>query len=231
MMQASSPEVLSDLVQTFRAAVSRPIAGVMGVNDQASQVIKELGLSDAAYALNSNEGLYSLDLAQLTLPTNLHSDSYRMVGIEAIDRTLLTQWLRAFEIEALQLDDDDALTTYIEDLVDRKLARGDNWALLVDDNPVCLSGFSATLPDVVQIGPVWTPPEHRSNGYARTLLALTLVQAREERGVEKAILFTDVPAAAKAYEAIGFQQIGNYQLSLLKQPITLNPPTPENQRR
>ncbi|MBM3602765.1 MAG: GNAT family N-acetyltransferase [Alphaproteobacteria bacterium] len=220
MMQANNPEVLSDLLQAFKAAVSRPIAGVLGVNDQADQVIAELGVSDAPFALNTNELLYSLDLTELTLPTNLHGNAYRMVGIDAIDRTLLTRWIRAYEIEALKSEDDDALTLHVADRVDRTLKSGDSWALLVDGKPVCLSGFCATLPDVVQVGPVWTPPEHRCKGYARTLLALTLLEARE-KGVERAILFTDAPAAAKAYEAVGFQHIGFYRLALLKQPVTL----------
>jgi predicted GNAT family acetyltransferase len=225
MMQASNPEVLSDLLQAFKAMVSLPIAGVLGVNDQADQVIKELGLSDAPSALNTNAFLYSLDLRQLTVPSKLHKDSYRMVGIDAIDRTLLTKWVKSFDIEALGLDDNDALTTQVAENTAKMLTSGNNWALLVNETPVCLSGFNATLPDVVQIGPVWTPPEHRGKGYARTLLALTLVQARE-RGVEKAILFTDVPAAAKAYEAVGFQHIGHYRLALLKQPVTLNSVNP-----
>lgn len=225
MMKANNPEVLSDLLQAFKAAVSRPIAGVLGVNDQADQVIQELGVSDAPFALNTNALLYSLDLTQLTLPTNRHGNAYRMVGIDAIDRTLLTRWIRSFEIEALQREDDDALTLHVADSVDKMLASGNNWALLVDDNPVCLSGFNASLSDIVQIGPVWTPPEHRSNGYARTLLALTLAQARE-RGVKEAILFTDVPAAAKAYEAVGFQHIGYYRLAILKQPVMLNSVNP-----
>jgi predicted GNAT family acetyltransferase len=90
---------------------------------------------------------------------------------------------------------------------------------------VWLSGFSVALSDIVQIGGVWTPPDHRCKGYARTLLALTLVKARE-RGIEKAILFTDSAAAAKAYEAVGFQHIGYYRLAILKQPIMLNSANP-----
>jgi predicted GNAT family acetyltransferase len=225
MMQASNPEVLSNLLQDFKAMVSRPIAGVLGVNHQADQVIKELGLSDAPSALNTNEFLYSINLKELVLPTYQVDKKYRMTSVKDIDRHLLFQWRKAYEIEALAAIDNQNLDTLVESFVKKVLKSKDYWVLFIDDNPVCLSGFSVVLPDIVQIGGVWTPPEHRCKGYARTLLALTLVQARE-RGVEKAILFTDSAAAAKAYEAVGFQHIGHYRLAILKQPVTLNSVNP-----
>ncbi|HAI29666.1 MAG TPA: N-acetyltransferase, partial [Thalassospira sp.] len=62
---------------------------------------------------------------------------------------------------------------------------------------------------------VWTPPEERSNGYARILVAKTLLAVRA-RGVKRAILSTDSEAAAKAYEALGFKKVGRYRLALLR---------------
>jgi RimJ/RimL family protein N-acetyltransferase len=41
------------------------------------------------------------------------------------------------------------------------------------------------------------------------------------KGTKQAILFTDNPAAIKAYLAIGFKKIGNYRLALLEKPIKL----------
>ena len=64
-------------------------------------------------------------------------------------------------------------------------------------------------PDMVQVGGVWTPPQARSRGYARSAVALSLRAARE-RGVRRAILFTgdhNVPAI-KAYRALGFERNG-----------------------
>ena len=148
-----------------------------------------------------------------------------MTSVKDIDRQLLFQWRKAYEIEALAAIDNQNLDTLVESFIKKVLKNEDYWVLFVDDNPVCLSGFSVALSDIVQIGGVWTPPDHRCKGYARTLLALTLVKARE-RGIEKAILFTDSAAAAKAYEAVGFQHIGYYRLAILKQPIMLNSANP-----
>ncbi len=95
------------------------------------------------------------------------------------------------------------------------------WALVVDGIPVALSGFNASIPQAVQVGPVWTPPPYRNKGYARLLLALTLQQAKQ-RGVEKAILFTHTPAAIRAYIALGFENIGSYRLAILKTPLFIS---------
>lgn len=87
------------------------------------------------------------------------------------------------------------------------------WILLESGRPVAYSAFNARLPDVVQIGGVWTPPELRGRGYARAVVAGSLLEARRE-GVYRAVLFTGVEnvAARRAYEAIGFRVVGDYGL-------------------
>ncbi|MCP3673000.1 MAG: GNAT family N-acetyltransferase, partial [Gammaproteobacteria bacterium] len=127
----------------------------------------------------------------------------------------LIHWLKAYNIEGLGKEDNEALGQHVEEGMEKAT---DRWALLIDDKPVSLSGFNAKLPEIVQVGPVWTPPKYRNRGYARALVAMTLQKARQE-GARKAILFTDTPAAIKAYEAIGFEKIGAYRLALLKQPL------------
>jgi hypothetical protein len=41
----------------------------------------------------------------------------------------------------------------------------------------------------------------------------------KKQGAAKALLFTDNPAAIKAYEAIGFMMIRHYRLALLKRAV------------
>jgi predicted GNAT family acetyltransferase len=96
----------------------------------------------------------------------------------------------------------------------------DAWVLLLEGTPVAFSAFNARLSDMVQVGPVWTPPEYRNQGFARRLVAYTLHQEKR-KGTKKAVLFTDHPAAIKAYLAIGFEKIGHYRLALLEKPIKL----------
>ena len=73
--------------------------------------------------------------------------------------------------------------------------------------------MNARLPDVVQVGGVWTPRDLRGRGYARCVVAGSLLAVRRE-GVGRAVLFTDEenrPARA-AYEALGFRVVGDYGL-------------------
>nr|WP_274517504.1 GNAT family N-acetyltransferase [Fortiea contorta] len=67
----------------------------------------------------------------------------------------------------------------------------------------------ARLPDIVQIGGVWTPPALRGKGYAKSVVAGSLLAAKTQ-GVERAILFTNRQnsAAQAAYRGIGFHPTG-----------------------
>jgi predicted GNAT family acetyltransferase len=80
---------------------------------------------------------------------------------------------------------------------------------------VSLSGFNATLPDMVQLGGIYTPPALRGRGYAKAAVAGSLLAARE-RGAERAVLFTSTASAARSYEGIGFRRAGDYCLVLFK---------------
>lgn len=211
----------SKLTKAFLADPLKPVAGVFGDADQAADMLGQLGLLDAGFAINASDVLYELDLKNLIVPTNARADDFQMVDAEKVDRDTLLRWLRAYEIEALGAEDTPVLDSKIASRLVHALDARNMWGLIVDGKPVSLSGFNASLPDMVQVGPVWTPPEQRSNGYARILVAKTLLAARS-RGVTQAILSTDSEAAAKAYEALGFTKIGRYRLALLKSPVKLD---------
>ncbi|WP_044828690.1 GNAT family N-acetyltransferase [Thalassospira sp. HJ] len=212
------PSIPNALTEAFVADPLKPVAGVFGDADPAQDMLAQLGLADASYAINASDVLYELDLAKLIVPQNARADDFQMVDAEKIERNTLLRWLRAYEIEALGAEDTPSLDSKIASRLVRALDARTMWGLIVDGKAVSLSGFNATLPDMVQVGPVWTPPEERSNGYARILVAKTLLAVRA-RGVKRAILSTDSEAAAKAYEALGFEKVGRYRLALLKQDM------------
>lgn len=218
MMQSPDLNVLSQLYNGITSNMTRPMKAVVGDADQGQYILNRLAISEDKFALNATDSLMSLELSQLHIP---HADNTSLAMVEIIERhfDIVLQWTRGYEIEALgTLDDDKLSEKSIQTAHDR--IDGDNcWILEADGVPVALCGFNAQLPEIVQIGPVWTPTEHRNKGYARHLVARTLERARA-RGVQKSILFTDVPAAHKAYQAIGFRKIGKFQLSLLKKPIS-----------
>jgi len=103
---------------------------------------------------------------------------------------------------------------------ERALATGDVRLLELDGAPVAMTAINARLPDMVQIGGVYTPEELRGRGYARLAVALHMAEERA-KAVRTAILFASGPAACRAYEAIGFERIGTYSLAILREPVRL----------
>ncbi len=90
--------------------------------------------------------------------------------------------------------------------------RDSNW-VLEDGGLVSYSAFNARLPDIVQIGGVWTPPELRGRGYGRAVVAGSLLDVRA-LGVRRAVLFAEREDAKRAYAGIGFRVVGEYGLVL-----------------
>lgn len=218
MMHSEDHDVLEKLILHLKKNISRPIAGILGPNIQAEHVIKKLGLSGLSFGINSNKGLYEINLEalnKLSMPSNM-----RVVSAQDMTKNILIEWMKSYDIEALGALDNEALEKQVQEHWNLRLQKNDSWILLLDEAPVALSAFNARLADMVQVGPVWTPPEYRNKGYARLLLAYTLHQEKI-KGIKQAILFTDNPAAIKAYLAIGFKKIGNYRLALLEKPIKL----------
>jgi len=218
MAYASNTEALEQLVEAFKHGLRRPIAGVVGENQIAQHIISRLGLLQNDYAINHTETLYALPLDELRYDIGADDVRTQFAHVSEIDHQLLFQWFKAYEIEALGREDSAELDQHINV---RTADDVDQWVLVINGTPVSLSGFNARLPDIVQVGPVWTTPQFRNKGYAKRLLAWTLYQAKRQ-GVSKSILFTNNPPAANAYQSLGFHKIGLFRLALLKAPCFPN---------
>jgi len=121
------------------------------------------------------------------------------------DRNLLSRWLVAFGVEAL--NDADA------SLVERAL---DEWAagsprrywLWEDREPVSVVGSGSRTPNGSRIGPVYTPPPHRGRGYASSLTAAVSHLLLDE-GRRFCFLYTNLANATAnhIYQAIGYEPV------------------------
>jgi predicted GNAT family acetyltransferase len=137
------------------------------------------------------------------------------------DLPILSAWRAGYEIEALGQDPDkpDTLKGAQEETI-KKIALREIFVLEDQGYLVSQANYNATLPDVYQIGGVWTPPHLRGRGYAKGVVAGALLAARNQ-GIKKAILFTKNPSAMKCYESLGFKAVDDYHISLFKRPIML----------
>jgi predicted GNAT family acetyltransferase len=207
----------------WRAAVEasgRPIKGWVGPNEQVSAAAGAFDVDDSNIQMDETEKLYSLKLDDLIAPDGLKSGQVSGRRIERRDLELVAEWRVAYSLEALGDKDSPQLREHCRASMERSLKEQRTWVLEAQGQPVASSSFNTAIKEAVQIGGVWTPPELRSRGYGRAVVAVSLLDARAQ-GVTKAILFTgeDNIAAQKAYEALGFRHIGDYRIMLLRSPL------------
>lgn len=222
-----APKSLELLLQTAIGESKRPVGGILGPDEQVNQAKEFLGLKGDALRHDEAEGLYSLSLDNLLVPSILGKEEIRSRRANHGDLDLLTGWLSAMSIETLDEEDVPSLRNHRRKSAERILAAGQTWMLEESYKPVSTSGFNATVQSIgnggiVQVGGVYTPPAFRNRGYARAVVAASLLDARRE-SANKAVLFTaesNIPAQ-KAYAALGFQRIGTYRLTFLQKPLSL----------
>lgn len=188
-----------------------------GACAQVHAVLNTLGLAKAPMQLLRDEPLYTLaltDLAARPAPLTLRPG-------QDYDLPMLAIWRAQYNRETLGQDGPDLEDRALEE-VRRHILRGHLRILEDAGTPVAMTNFNATLPDMVQIGGVYTPSEFRGRGYAREAVARHLLEMRG-KGVAHAVLFASGPSASKAYEAIGFAHVGCYTLAILTEPREVLP--------
>ena len=210
-----APAALDDLVRAATAATGRAVRGIIGPWEQLCAARRALAMEGRSARMESHDRLFALALADMVRPAALDAPGVRGRPASAADLDLVTGWRVAYCVEILGATEDDALRAESREDMRRMCDAGSSWLVAQDGVPMSFSGFNARLPDVVQIGGVFTPPSLRSRGWARAAVASQLAAVRGE-GVARAILFTggDNPAAQRTYQAIGFRAIGDYGLLL-----------------
>lgn len=209
MVVVQAPVHLAEVVQAVVAQSNRAIAGIAGPAAQVEMTKEALGLVHQPTQLDESEILFSLTLSDLQVPPALASKKVQCRLPHPQELELLSQWCVAYNVETLgQLETPDLLPIYRQEIEARQSTHR-HWVLIAEDVPVAYTAFNARLPDIVQIGGVWTPPPLRGRGYAKCVVAGSLLEARSH-GVKRAILFTnrDNHAAQAAYRGIGFCPTG-----------------------
>ncbi|MGD8904703.1 MAG: GNAT family N-acetyltransferase [Anaerolineae bacterium] len=218
ILQAQAPVQFDALCHAAIEASGRKLMGLLGPAAQVQAVKDAFDLSEDAIQMDETENLYSLRLADLIVPEGLRSGRLTGRRIQPGDVEQVTEWLVAFSLEALAEEEGPQLWELVRSGVQRKQVQGLTWILHDRGNPVSTSAFNTRTAEVVQIGGVYTPPELRSRGYGRAVVAASLLDARAE-GVHSSILFTGVEniAAQRSYGALGYQHIGDYRLLRMRE--------------
>ena len=201
----------SGMARAAETLAGKAATGLSAEAGQARAFRAAAGLEGGA-ALDKDEWLYGLDLADLVVPAG--GDTVRRPG--AADVPLLERWRAAYHVEALATPPADAAVLARRDIA-AMLAAGTCRLLERDGVPVGMTALNAEVLGWVQVGSVFTPPELRGSGIARRVVAGHLAELRDA-GVQRAVLFASDPAARRVYETIGFRRQGSYALVLFPEP-------------
>lgn len=218
VMLLQAPRCLPEVARAAAESSGRRVLGLSGPLSQTNAARYSLGYAHRPAILDRPEVLFALGLEDLVIPDALQSGEVLCRRSDDDDFTLLRRWRVDFCIETLNHPDTPALRESCGRDVWAAHERRLQWVLTTEDGPVATSTFNAALPDAVQVGGVWTPRVFRGRGYARCVVAGSLVVAREE-GVKRAVLFTEEgnAAAQSAYRAIGFRNAGTFGLVLFSE--------------
>ncbi len=212
-----APSYAAELGAAALRESARSCAGLVGPWDQINEAREALGFNERPTRFNSKEILYAVELARLQTPESLISGTVRCRRARSEDLPVLTEFSVAETTENFGDPDTPERRANLRNGLERDAADGMLFVLDADGSVVAKSSFHGIANGAVQIGGVYTPPELRGRGYARSVVAGSLVMARDA-GETKAFLFTSETnaPAQRAYEALGFRPVGDYGIILFR---------------
>lgn len=179
-------------------AVDRALPGVNGPEPAASHVAEAWRrCTGGTVTPRMSQAIYSLAHVE-DLP---HQPPGRQRPADRSDRDSLIEWTHAFNREAGMPDLD------VEASIDRSVRDAEMFVWEHDDRIVSMVGTRPPVAGVVRLGPVYTPPEERRNGYASALVAGVSRRALA-RGAVSCMLYADLanPTSNSIYQAIGYRR-------------------------
>jgi len=200
----------------WRAAAAvlsgRTIKGFVGDGDQVTALRAAMGMTAPA-DLDAIEPAYCLSLAKIRAPD---TTSLTLHQLDRAPHDLIVKWRTDYEIETLQGKPQKAAEGAERRIRDFKTVDSHR-VLFHGDIPVAMTGFNAVLPEIVQVGGVYTPPDFRGRGYAKAAVALHLKEVAVD-GVTEAVLSAATIKAAHVYETLGFERTGDFGLVIYDTP-------------
>lgn len=125
------------------------------------------------------------------------------------DVDLITGWVRAFQMEALDESGDEGKT---REMVAGRVDAGD-YVLWEDGRPVSMALRTRPTRHGVSVTAVYTPPALRGRGYATACVA-ALSRRLLDAGYDFCALYTDLsnPTSNRIYHRIGYRPLADFNL-------------------
>lgn len=211
-----APTLPAEIAVAAAQDSGRSVNGILGPWAQVKTAEPHVDLDRSRLGKVVPEHLYMLNLESLKVPKSLSQEDVQHRFATVLDLLILVAWRRVYDRITMGFPDHAIDDVRNRDMLAGMIEEQRLWVLEVNGAPVAVSTFSAVLPDTVQVGGVFTDESHRGRGFARSVVAATLIDARQS-GVVDAILFTEADnfSAQHAYESLGFVRAGDYGMVVL----------------
>jgi predicted GNAT family acetyltransferase len=159
-------------------------------------------VADADAAVEQPQRIYQLRSVRYTGDAD-----GRMRKATIDDGKLVVDWVRAFQLE-LSPSNQAVMDQVEQGTAARLRSEHGGFYLWETSEPVSLVGCGSFTPNGARIGPVYTPPEHREQGYATALTASVSAWALGS-GRRFCFLYTDLanPTSNRIYQRIGYEPV------------------------
>jgi len=210
-----APEHAARLVLDVARLGSRRIDGLLGPWAQVVAARAALGRPKRPTRIDSEEILYEIEIDRMEIPAPLARRRFACRYAEESDISALLELSVRENEELFHEGDTPEVRSKLTDWLVRGCRERDVFLLEEGERPIAMSLFQGRVLGRVQIGGVYTLPEFRNRGCARSIVAGSLLLARGG-GIHTATLFTGVDntPAQHAYESLGFGRIGDYGIVL-----------------
>jgi uncharacterized protein len=206
---SDGPEEAARLLARFFYPKNPQPKGVNGPKDTTLAFADEWEhLTRCNLEIQTNSRIYICkSVEEVKLPLGSHRTATQD------DFDLVKSWRQEFkdEVDGIVLIDDEIIRSQIED---------GKIHLWINDQPVSQALFGGETGNGGMIGVVYTPPEHRNQGYA-TAITAALTQTILDNGKKYAILYTDLdnPTSNSIYQQIGYSPLMDSTLWRFKPAI------------
>jgi GNAT superfamily N-acetyltransferase len=198
--------------QAAATAISAEGVALPGVNGEASTASAFAGHWAEVGAVGARPvmGMRLQELGSLHMPDGVPGNCRRAT---ADDLPIARRWLDSFAAHTGEgpMGDEDIL---------RRIGDGELDLWQVGHEPMCVVGHRPALADVVRVGPVYTPPPLRRQGYAGA--AVAAVSAQAVAAGHRCVLYTDLanPTSNSVYRALGYATISETIRYAFDDPMT-----------
>jgi GNAT superfamily N-acetyltransferase len=190
-------QAVESLVESWPSG--RQLSGV-NAGEEAAVAFAEVWWRRTAVTSRPHRRERLYRLGNLVFPRPGPAGHPRVAG--TTDKDLLVAWVEAFNDEIGEPGGNAP-----ERVADR-LGYGGLTLWEIDGAPVSVAGHTRPTGGMVRIGPVYTPPDSRREGYAGAVTA-AVSRAALDAGARDVLLFTDLsnPTSNGIYQRLGFEPV------------------------